>query len=456
MLSTVWLLERWLPAVSIPVLALVFMVTYLAMQTAAQIHRKRQEKKQRRQREQNGQSLQDAPPPDACEEAWPFISVLVPAHNEEAVIAQCVHTLSQLDYPRYDLWIIDDRSQDGTLAVLQQLLAQQPGKFRVLSRALDAIPGKSAVLNDALAHCAGPWVAVFDADASIAPDFLRKLAPFLREPDVGAVQARKVIHNSVQHWLARLQDYEYALDTYFQCGRDSIRGAVELRGNGCLIKRQALLAVDGWTESSLTDDLDLSTKLHLAGWDVRFAHKVLVYEEGITDFRALLRQRRRWAEGSLTRYLTYAGLLLRSPHSSLRTRIDMMAYFFEFLMPLWLLLDYVGVGLAWGMGDPNPTRVLTSLCALPLISVFFTTHLIIAIFRFHKPSPVAGVLGAFWTGFYMTWVWIPVVFWIFLKRVAGKNTGFDWGKTTHYGAPQPAHRALSSGKEAPAFHATHI
>lgn len=60
------------------------------------------------------------------------------------------------------------------------------------------------------------------------------------------------------------------MDTYFQAGRDSVKGAVELRGNGELIKREALEDINGWNNYTIVDDLDMSTRLHIKGWDVRF------------------------------------------------------------------------------------------------------------------------------------------------------------------------------------------
>jgi len=105
-------------------------------------------------------------------------------------------------------------------------------KVTALIREKDAFPGKSAVLNDALLLAKGEAVLVFDADARISPDFLSKLIPNLEPEDVGAVQARKVIINKDYNFLTRCQNNEMTLDTHFQVGRDSIKGAVELRWNG--------------------------------------------------------------------------------------------------------------------------------------------------------------------------------------------------------------------------------
>lgn len=216
-----------------------------------------------------------------------------------------------MDYENFEIIVIDDRSTDNTASVIKDL-EKKYAKVTALVRPSDAFPGKSAVLNDAFKIAKGEAVLVFDADATVEPNFLSKLIPYLEPKDVGAVQARKVIRNRNQNLLTRCQNNEYTMDTHFQAGRDSVKGAVELRGNGELIKRQAVEDIGGWNNYTIVDDLDMSTRLHIKGWDVRFCPDAVVYEEGIIYLRPLYRQRRRWLEGTIRRYLEYAGDVLFS------------------------------------------------------------------------------------------------------------------------------------------------
>jgi 1,2-diacylglycerol 3-beta-glucosyltransferase len=255
------------------------------------------DKHQRRKNKKN--------PPKYDETYCPMVSVMIPAHNEEYVIEETINNVLALDYKNFEVIVIDDRSDDNTAEVLKNLEKKLKGQLKVLIRDKDAFPGKSAVLNDALEIAKGEVICVFDADARVESDFLKNIVPKLADKDVGAVQARKVISNREYNFLTRCQDNEMALDSHFQCGRDAIKGAVELRGNGQLIKKEALIDVNGWNNHTITDDLDLSTRLHLKGWDIRFCREVKVYEEGVTEFFALIRQRRRWVEGSIRRYLDY-------------------------------------------------------------------------------------------------------------------------------------------------------
>ncbi len=123
---------------------------------------------------------------------------------------------------------------------------------------------------------------------------------------------------------------EYAFDTCLQMGRTLVGGAVELRGNGQLVKREALVDVGGWNNNSITDDLDLSMRLLIHRYDIKFCPDTAVYEEGVVNFRALFRQRRRWAEGSIRRYLDYLIPLQFPSHASLVERFDIFSFLVEF------------------------------------------------------------------------------------------------------------------------------
>ena len=206
----------------------------------------------------------------------PFVTIMIPAHNEEYVIANTVENILAIDYPNFEIVVIDDRSTDNTANVVRQLESKYE-KVIAFIRDKDAFPGKSAVLNDAMAYAKGDAILVFDADATVESDFLNRLIPHLEQADVGAVQARKIIRNKDFNFLTRCQNNEYTLDTHFQAGRDAVKGAAELRGNGELIKREALEDIGGWNNYTITDDLDMSTRLHIKGWDIRFCPDACVY-----------------------------------------------------------------------------------------------------------------------------------------------------------------------------------
>ncbi len=414
------LVGRFVPWASALVVLFVIMVGYMIMVTIAMVHQKRKQRKH----------------PQSVDISYrPKVTILVPAHNEASVIEETVNKLMALDYPDFEILVVDDRSQDATAEKLAHL-AQKHGeseKYRYHLRSEGSLPGKSAVLNEALNLTDGEVIAVFDADARVNPDFLKSIMPFLVDERTGGVQARKVMGNFRYNLLTRCQNFEYSMDSYFQCGRDTIRGAVEFRGNGQLVKRKAIESVGGWNEATLTDDLDLSTRFHIAGWDIRFAHKVLVFEEAIPRFMPLLRQRRRWAEGSLIRYLEYASGTLFSDKTSLRAKVDLIAYIVEFLFPLWLMSDFLYLGILEWIGDAPTGHLVSSFLLLPFLSVFFYTMLLIAVIRFNRLTLFKSIIGAFMTSIYLVWVWVPVSIWVIWKILFQKRRSTHWGKTEHLG-----------------------
>jgi len=359
----------------------------------------------------------------------PFITVMIPSHNEEGVITKTVENVLAMDYENFEVIVIDDRSDDNTATVIRAL-EEKYEKVTALVRDKESFPGKSAVLNDAMLIAKGEAILVFDADARVAPDFLSKLIPNLEPADVGAVQARKVVSNKDYNLLTRCQNNEMTLDTHFQIGRDAIKGAVELRGNGELIKRSALEDIGGWNNYTITDDLDMSTQLHIKGWDVRFCPEVVVYEEGIIYMMPLYRQRRRWLEGSIRRYLEQFGEALNSKEMSLRASLDMTAYISEFIMPIWLLMEIFFQSFRWATGAAPKNCVLSSLIMGVAIAICFTLATRYSLRTYDNHSPFQALKQAIETSIYIFVIWFPVVLFICFKILFCKKD-MSWGKTTH-------------------------
>lgn len=400
------------------VLGLVFlciaMITYAFYMHLATLHKKRKLKKN----------------PQVINENYkPFVTIMVPAHNEENVIAKTVENILELDYENFELIVIDDRSEDNTASVIKDLESKYE-KVKALVRDKNSFPGKSAVLNDALLLAKGEAILVFDADARISPDFLSKLVPNLEPEDVGAVQARKIISNKDYNFLTRCQNNEYTMDTNFQLGRDAVKGAVELRGNGELIRRRALDDIGGWNNHTITDDLDMSTQLHIKGWDVRFCPEAVVYEEAIVYLIPLFRQRRRWLEGSIRRYLEHFGEVLTSKDMSLRASLDMTAYISEFIMPIWLLMEIFFQIFRVATKAAPTNCILSSLILGCAIGVCFTLAARYSLRRFDNLSRFQALKQAIETSLYIFFIWMPVVMYICFKILFCKKD-MNWGKTTH-------------------------
>lgn len=246
----------------------------------------------------------------STETSLPYVSFLIPAKNEEAAITPLIEMLNQLDYPgdRYDIWAIDDNSSDGTPELLDAL-SQDYERLQVLHRDHTARGGKSGALNQAVQLARGEIIAIFDADAQVSSDFLWRVLPLFQRDRVGAVQVRKAISNAGENFWTQGQRVEMILDAYLQEQRVALGGIGELRGNGQVIRRSALERCGYFNEETITDDLDLTLRLHLDRWDIDCVTLPAVREEGVTEALPLWHQRSRWAEGGYQRYLDYWRLL---------------------------------------------------------------------------------------------------------------------------------------------------
>ena len=366
-------------------------------------------------------------PPIVNYDFHPFVSILVPCHNEHEVIEKTAQNILNIDYSDFEIILIDDRSTDDTAEIIKKL-EKENNKIISLIRPQDATAGKSAVLNDAIKLAKGEAILVFDADAKVEPDFLKKMLPKLEPADVGAVQAQKVIINAKQNFLTQCQYNEYILDTHMQVGRDAVRGAVELRGNGELIKRQALASINGWNEETIVDDLDMSTRLHIKGWDIRFCPEAKVYEEGVITFGALIKQRRRWVEGSIRRYLEYAGKVFTSKDMSLRVGFDLIAYITEFLLPFWLIAEIFIQAFHFIKGDEN--CILSSAILVATTAIFFACGFVYSLKKYADLNFKNACWQAVVTSIYFLTIWFPIAMFIIFKIIFTKKT-MDWGKTQH-------------------------
>ncbi|MEA5569598.1 glycosyltransferase family 2 protein [Calothrix sp. UHCC 0171] len=280
--------------------------------------------------------------PEAVAEDLPFVSVMVAAKNEEAVISNLVDNLCNLNYPngRYEVWIVDDNSSDNTGKLLTKL-TQEYKNLKIFRRSPDATGGKSGALNQVLPMTKGEIVAVFDADAQVPPDLLMRVIPMFQRQQVGAVQVRKAIANQGENFWTQGQYAEMALDTFLQSHRNAIAGVPELRGNGQFVRRQALSRCGGWNEETITDDLDLTFRLHLDKWDIECIFDPFVKEEGVTTAIALWHQRNRWVEGGFQRYLDYWDLLLKNRLGSRKT-LDMLVFLLsQYIMPMAIVPDFL-------------------------------------------------------------------------------------------------------------------
>ncbi len=283
------------------------------------------------------------------------MTVLVAARDEAVVLPQLVADLAAQDHrdtsgrPCFELIVVDDRSRDGSGDAVRDA-AERHGiadLTAIIDRRGDVPDGKGAALTAAPPEiCRGEVIAVLDADARIAPDFLRRAASYFSRGEGAMTARRRVVTEGEQGWrhrLAQAQDDEQTADGELQRGRWASGGASEFRGNGILVRTDLLARAGGWRAEALCEDLDLATRIGASsGVSVGWALDVVVSEEPIVDPRALWRQRCRWAEGIVRRELDLTPVLLSSRRLTNRAKLDYLAYSSQTLLPLTMIGTLIG------------------------------------------------------------------------------------------------------------------
>jgi len=354
----------------------------------------------------------------------PFFSLLASAKNEESVIANLVQNLCQLDYPsdRFEVWIVDDNSSDRTPEVLAALKQKFP-QLQTLRRGEDAQGGKSGALNQVLALTKGDIIGVFDADAQVPNDVLRSLVPVFRQPKIGAVQLRKAIANASENLWTSGQSCEMALDWCLQDLRIRVGGTGELRGNGQFVRLTALKDCGGWNEQTITDDLDLTIRLHLSQWNIACLNSPAVQEEGVVSLKQLWHQRNRWAEGGFQRYLDYWDLLLSGKMGFAKTFDAALFYINQYLLTVAFIPDTIAAIIF----RHNPILPAIAGFSLALSSVTMAFGLR----RSYHISWRSAILKTIPGMIYMLH-WIPVIASVTL-RMCVLPKRLKWVKTQHQG-----------------------
>jgi cellulose synthase/poly-beta-1,6-N-acetylglucosamine synthase-like glycosyltransferase len=292
--------------------------------------------------------------------AWPPVTVLVAAHNEEKVVAHVLTALMGVNYPKDKMMVVpvNDRSTDRTREIIDRFCEDHPGRILPFHR-VSGKGGKAAALKDAMELVETEIILIFDADYIPGSGLVKQLvAPFF-DPEVGGVMGRVVPLNVGTNLLTRLLDLErsggYQVD---QQARMNLRLVPQHGGTVAGMRLSALREIGGWNDNSLTEDTDLTYRLLLAGWKTVYQNRSECYEEVPETWQVRIKQIMRWAKGHNQVLAAYGLELLFGKHRATpRERIDGFLLLGVYAMaPLtviaWLLaltLFYEGVAPLQGV-----------------------------------------------------------------------------------------------------------
>jgi len=234
----------------------------------------------------------------------PLITTQLPIYNEANVVERLIKSICALDYPKnkHEIQVLDD-SNDDTVEIVANLVKEykQQGYLITHVRRPKRVDYKAGALNYGLKSARGQYVAIFDADFVPPADYLRKTIPFLLEnKKLCLVQARWGHLNSNQSPLTLSQSI--GIDGHFiieQSARSWGRLFMNFNGTAGIWRKSAIDSAGGWQGDTLTEDMDLSYRAQLVGWEMKFVYDVVVPAELPASVNAFKSQQYRWAKGSI-------------------------------------------------------------------------------------------------------------------------------------------------------------
>lgn len=237
----------------------------------------------------------------------PKVSILLPCFNEEATIEATVEGLLELTYANYELVMINDKSTDGTLQKMKQIVSKYPN-YQIKILDMPENGGKARGLNAALKMIDSDYIMVVDSDSYVAPNALEKLmAMLLSSEKYGAVTGAPVIQNRTT-LLGKLQTLEYIgiIGNIKRAQTLFFNRIMTISGVLVVYRVKALRKINYFDPSAMTEDIDATWRLYMKKYLVGYQPEARCYILAPESVKGLFKQRTRWAVGGLevlTKYI---------------------------------------------------------------------------------------------------------------------------------------------------------
>lgn len=338
-------------------------------------------------------------------DSYPPVSILVPCHNEADNVRETIEFLLKQKYPDFEIIAIDDGSKDRTLEILHELAAVHP-QLRVIQLASNQ--GKAMGLRTAALLAKNEILVCIDGDALLGLEAVAWMVRhFLENPGVGAVTGNPRIRNR-STLLGRVQVGEFsAIVGTIKRAQRAYGRVFTVSGVIAAFRKSALHQVGYWSNDMITEDIDISWKLQLAGWSIRFEPNALCWVLMPETLKGLWKQRVRWAQGGAEVLFRYGGAMLK------RTSLGMWPLYLECMISiswsflvlaalLYLPFDWFTESPREQLADlaPGWTSMLLSITCLIQFAVSLTIDS-------HYERRTGGMAR-----YYYWMIWYPIVYWM--------------------------------------------
>lgn len=293
----------------------------------------------------------------------PFVSVILPVFNEEAVVTKTLDALKASDYPAVEVIAVNDGSTDRTLAILREYARSWPA-LRVVDQANG---GKSAASNNGIAHSRGEVVVTLDGDTIFEPQTIRMFARHFLDPShkkpLGAVAGHVKVgnqHNLVTAWQA----LEYISGICVTRMAEGAVGAISIVPGACAAwRREALLRAGGYSHDTMAEDSDLTLTIQSLGYNIVQENKAVAWTEAPMTLKGLAKQRLRWTYGNIQALYKHRRMLL-NPRYGVLGLVTMPYALISVLIPLLFMpMTIIVAGIILAQGQWAPIAIFAAFVA---------------------------------------------------------------------------------------------
>lgn len=281
------------------IILIIYTISLLAifLYTLGQVHLVYHYFSEKKSPEVDKKTWADRPP-----EAYPQVTVQLPVYNERYVVERLIESVAEFNWPKkkLEIQVLDDSTDETVQIIADKVHEFQQKGIDINHIRRDSREGyKAGALDYGMKHAKGEFIAIFDADFTPRDDFLLNTVPCFEDENVGMVQTRWGHLN--QHYSLLTKVQAFALNAHFtveQKGRNQAGYFMNFNGTAGIWRRSCIEDAGGWEHDTLTEDLDLSYRAQMKGWDFQFLEDVVSPAELPVAVSALKTQQYRWTKGA--------------------------------------------------------------------------------------------------------------------------------------------------------------
>ena len=271
----------------------------------------------------------------------PKVTVQLPMYNEMYVAERIIEKTAELNYPRdkFQIQVLDD-STDETKEIIANKVKELAAKGIdiIHIHRTDRTGYKAGALDSAMDKVSGEFIAIFDADFVPDTDFLLKTIPYFQDGKIGVVQTRWGHLNKTYSMLTELQ--AFGLNGHFaieQGGRSANGHYINFNGTAGIWRKSCIADAGGWEHDTITEDLDLSYRAQMKGWQFKYLEDVISPAELPITMSALKSQQHRWMKGGAEVFMKMWKRLVKNPNVRFTDKVHGLAHLFNSTVFVFIL-----------------------------------------------------------------------------------------------------------------------